>query len=252
VVSSRDFVYRKFADFYNDLSIVIPSLSSLAQRELGFLLFKERVMVRHKVFARQSDLRSFLGKTVPSDVYRSCAYYENPSVQMDKKGWLGADLVFDIDADHIPTACDKLHDEWTCSKCGFKGRCVPPELCPVCSGQKFDTKTWLCEGCLDFAKSETLKLIDILSADFGFSDDELKVFFSGHRGYHVHVESETVKTLDAIARKEIVDYVSGLGLSKLSGKVIEEGSSKRLDSRGFGLHDFGWNRRLKLGLKASF
>jgi DNA primase small subunit len=41
------------------------------------------------------------------------------------------------------------------------------------------------------------------------------VFFSGHRGYHVQIENEVVKTLDAMARKEIVDYVSGLGLAIL-------------------------------------
>jgi DNA primase small subunit len=247
-VSSRDFVYGKFSDFYSAPSTAIPSPTALGQREVGFLLFKERIMLRHKVFARISDLRSFLGETVPSDVYRSCAYYENPTAEMDKKGWLGADLVFDIDADHIPTACDKLHDEWTCGKCGFSGKGITPEACPVCGGPKFDTKTWPCEKCLESAKTETAKLIDMLSADFGFSDKELSVFFSGHRGYHVHVENEAVKTLDAMARKEIVDYVSGLGLSVL-GDEAKRRSPRRRRSRGFGLHNFGWNRRLKLGLR---
>ena len=206
-------------------------------------------MLRHKAFARIKDLRSFLGEVVPSDVYRSCAYYENPEVEMDKKGWLGADLVFDIDADHIPSICDKLHDEWTCVKCGFSGKGITPEACPACTGQKFDAKTWPCEVCLESAKEETIKLVDILSADFGFSDSEVRVFFSGHRGYHVHVENEAVKTLSAIARKEIVDYITGLGLSVLGGEV--KGRSARLQrrSREFSLHDFGWNRRLKMGLK---
>jgi len=247
-ISSRDFVYEKFSDFYNDPSAVIPPPTSLGQRELGFFLFKERIMLRHKFFSRINDLRLFLGETVPSDVYRSCAYYENPEAEMDKKGWLGADLVFDIDADHIPTSCDKLHDEWSCGKCGFNGKGVTPEACPVCGGQKFDTKTWPCEVCLDSAKAETSKLIDMLSVDFGFSDKEMTVFFSGHRGYHVHVENEAVKTLDAMARKEIVDYVSGLGLSVLGSEATGR-AARRRRSRGFSLHDFGWNRRLKLGLR---
>jgi DNA primase small subunit len=247
-VSSRDFVYGKFSDFYSDPATVIPSPTLLGQRELGFLLFKERIMLRHKSFANIRDLKLFLGEAVPSDVYRSCAYYENPTVEMDKKGWLGADLVFDIDADHIPTPCDKLHDEWACSKCGFSGKGVTPESCPVCEGQKFDTKTWPCEVCLGSAKEETAKLIDMLGKDFGFSDKEVSVFFSGHRGYHVHVENEAVKTLDAMARKEIVDYVSALGLSLLGGDAKGR-SARRRRSRGFSLHDFGWNKRLKLGLR---
>src|SRR3972149_991398 len=246
-VSSREFVYGKFSDFYSDPSTVIPSPALLDQRELGFLLFKERIMLRHKGFSDISDLKLFLGEAVPSDVYHSCAYYENPEAEMDKKGWLGADLVFDIDADHIPTSCDKLHDEWVCSKCGFSGKGITPEACPICEGQKFDTKTWSCELCLESAKEETAKLIDMLGKDFGFSDKEVHVFFSGHRGYHVHVENEAVKTLDAMARKEIVDYVTGLGLT-ISGAEARGRAAGR-GSRVFSLHDFGWNKRIKLGMQ---
>jgi DNA primase small subunit len=168
---------------------------------------------------------------------------------MDKKGWLGADLVFDIDADHIPTSCDKLHDEWACGKCGFSGKGVTPEACPICQGQKFNTKTWPCEVCLESAKEETAKLIDMLGKDFGFSDKEVHAFFSGHRGYHVHVENEAVKTLDTMARKEIVDYVTGLGLSVGGNEARGRSARRRRSSRGFSLHDFGWNRRLKLGMR---
>ena len=146
-------------------------------------------MVRHKSFVDISDLQIFLGDAVPSDVYHSCAYYENPEAEMDKKGWLGADLVFDIDADHIPTSCNKIHDEWTCSKCGFSGRGITPEICPICEGLRFDAKTWPCELCLNSAKEETAKLIDMLEKDFGFSYNEMHLFFSGHRGYHVHIEN---------------------------------------------------------------
>jgi DNA primase small subunit len=247
-VSSRDFVYGKFHDFYSNPSTVISSPALLGQRELAFFLFKERIMLRHKGFANINALKLFLGEAVPSDVYRSCAYYENPAAEMDKKGWLGADLVFDIDADHIPTSCNKIHDEWACSKCGFSGKGLTPETCPICEGQKFDTKTWPCELCLKSAKEETAKLIDMLGKDFGFSYKEMRVFFSGHRGYHVHVENEAVKTLDAMGRKEIVDYVSGLGLAILGDKAKGR-SVKRRASRGFSLHDFGWNKRLKLGLQ---
>jgi DNA primase small subunit len=243
-VSSRDFVYEKFSDFYRDPATVIPSPILLGQRELGFLLFKERIMLRHKVFARNSDLKLFLGEKVPSDVYRSCAYYENPAAEMDKKGWLGADLVFDIDADHIYTSCNKIHDKWTCKMCGLMDNGEPPKHCPKCGGEKFDAKTWVCEQCLGSAKEETAKLIAILQNDFGFSDEEIHVFFSGHRGYHVHVENEAVKTLDAIARKEIVDYVTGLGLI-----ISERGRKGKKPSEKFFLSDFAWNKRIKQGMR---
>jgi DNA primase small subunit len=205
-------------------------------------------MMRHKGFASISDLKLLLSETVPSDVYHSCAYYENPESEMDKKGWLGADLVFDIDADHIPTSCNKIHDEWTCNKCGFRGKGITPETCPICDSQKFDAKTWPCELCLNSAKEETAKLIDMLEKDFGFSHKEIHVFFSGHRGYHVQIENEAIKTLDSMARKEIVDYVSGIGLAIL-GEEAKEKPKRRRAPPVFDLHDFGWNKRIKLGMQ---
>jgi DNA primase small subunit len=209
--ASRELVYQKFAEYYRNPSTAIPSPLLPEQREFGYLMFKERFMVRHRRFNAISDLRAVLAETVPSDVYHSCAYYENPDYDMDKKGWIGSDLVFDIDADHIPTTCNKIHDEFRCVKCGFEGRGITPEVCPCCEATKFETKIWACDLCIQSALDETAKLLDMLENDFGFSQDELRVYFSGHRGYHVHVETESVRSLDALARKEIVDYVTGLG-----------------------------------------
>jgi DNA primase small subunit len=247
--ASREFVYQKFTKYYQDPSTMIPSPPLPEKREFGYLMFKERVMVRHRRFAEFKNLRAALAETVPSDVYHSCAYYENPDLDMDKKGWLGADLVFDIDADHIPTSCNKIHDEFRCVKCGFEGRGITPEICPCCEATKFETKIWACDLCIQSAREETAKLLDMLENDFGFSQDELHVYFSGHRGYHVHIENEAVRSLDAMARKEIVDYVTGLGISILD----KEAQEKRRKPRGpkkFSLHDYGWNRRLKVGMQA--
>jgi len=166
-----------------------------------------------------------------------------------KKGWIGSDLVFDIDADHIPTTCNKIHDEFKCQKCGFQGRGITPESCPCCEGTKFETKIWACDLCIQSAREEVFKLIDMLENDFGFSSDEYSVYFSGHRGFHVHIENETVRSLDAMARKEIVDYVTGLGLAVLDKETKEKKSKSKTSNNKFMLHDFGWNRRLKLGMQ---
>lgn len=215
----------------------------IEKREFGFALF-EGWMLRHKSFDNKTELVSFLANSVPRDAYFSCAYYEDPQAEMEKKGWVGADLVFDIDADHIPTSCEKVHDQWTCGKCGFAGKGVVPENCPVCSSEKFDERTWPCEVCLESAKHETMKLLDILTKDFGFSEKELRVFFSGHRGYHVHVENQTIKDLDSSARKEIVDYVSGVGLDPLQREFEKRVPMLSVNYPGWrgriakGIHDF--------------
>jgi DNA primase small subunit len=245
---SSSFVRGKFSEYYQKYSSSIQPPASLEEREFGFLLLKERIMLRHKSFGNVDALRSFLEATVPSDVYYSSAYYESPEREMDQKGWLGADLIFDIDADHIPTPCRKIHDTWVCSTCGEAGRGASPEECPSCKEQKFDEKTWLCEVCLESAKAEAMKLIDFLTKDFGFSEEELKVAFSGHRGYHVHVESEEIRLLNSMARKEIVDYVLGIGLETGFHGLEEIG--KRGESPvliGPDLSDLGWKGRIARG-----
>jgi DNA primase small subunit len=246
--ASREYVYQKFTEYYQDPSTAVPAVSMPEQREFGYLMFKERFMVRHRRFSSMSSLRETLAETVPSDVYHSCAYYENPDFDMDKKRWIGSDLVFDIDADHIPTTCNKIHDEFKCVKCGFEGRGITPEVCPCCEATKFETKIWACDLCIQSARDETAKLLDMLENDFGFSQEELHVYFSGHRGYHVHVETENVRSLDAMARKEIVDYVTGLGIN-IFDKEAREKRGKRSATKKFNLHNFGWNKRLKLGMQ---
>ena len=203
-------------------------------------------MVRHKKFENLDELRSFLATAVPSDVYYSSALYEHPEIEMDRKGWLGADLIFDIDADHIPTACNKVHDTWVCSKCGFVGRGITPKICPRCGESKFTAKAWPCEVCLETAKVETIKLLDMLIKDLGFSSSEIVIAFSGHRGYHVHVESKATQDLGQMARKEIVDYVIGLGIEPAFHGLNEKGS-KSYGAKGPSLDDLGWTRRIAKG-----
>jgi len=196
-------------------------------------------MVRHKGFKDAEDFRHFLLRSVPSDVYYSSAYFEKPEAEMDAKGWLGADLIFDIDADHIPTRCNKQHDMWRCKNCGATGPKTKPNRCPSCASGKFTEISWLCNLCLESAKEETIKLTDILDRDFGFSAHEMKIAFSGHRGYHVHIEDAAVRTLDSMARKEIVDYVAGIGL-ELAPYSPEKSASPSLD-------DSGWSGRIAKG-----
>jgi DNA primase small subunit len=240
---TRSFVQEQFHKYYTQCPDEVDIKSGFEKREFAALLMKDRIMIRHKSFQNRNELHSFLSSTTPSDVYYSSAYYEQPDApDMASKSWIGADLIFDIDADHIPTSCNKIHDTWTCIKCGFNGRGEQPQKCPSCDGEKFEEKTWPCEKCLTSAKEETTKLLDILSKDFGFSEKNTHIFYSGHRGYHVHVEDETVKNLDSMARKEIADYVTGLGLDT---NLHTLGPSK---SAIASLRNIGWHSRIVQGI----
>jgi DNA primase small subunit len=221
----------------------------MTEREFGFLLFQERIMVRHKAFQDYASFAESLLSLTPSDAYYSTAYYEHPGLEMNRKGWRGSDVVFDVDADHINTPCKETHDMWVCANCNETRRGKKPTECPKCGHKGVDEKAWLCDRCLIAAKEEVLKLIEFLVEDFGIRSDEIHLFFSGHRGYHLHLISDKLKTLDEIQRKEIVDYVTGLGLDPTEQGLYQD----LLDDRfavivGPELTHPGWRGRLARGV----
>lgn len=171
---------------------------------------------RHLSYGSHDELRKALMTKAPHSVYHSAAFYLFPvAKKMNAKEWQGAELIFDIDADHLDLPCAKDHDMWRCTneECQSTGSGSPPERCPSCNKTGFDTRKWLCEKCLDEAKRHTIKLHDeFLVGDFGISPEQIQINYSGHRGYHVRVRSPPLFTLDDNARMEIVNYIMGLGL----------------------------------------
>ncbi len=180
------------------------------RREFGFMLFDKDVMIRHKSFKSVDELRKFIIEIVPKHAYHSIAIYERPEAPMEEKGWISAELLFDIDADH------------TAEKYGIK---MSPETYP---------------RCISIAAEETIKLIeDFLLTDFGLSMREIDVLFSGGRGFHVHVKNEEFSSMDRAMRQEIVDYITGNGM-KLKATTVFEGY--------FCMESHGWIGRLSRGV----
>jgi DNA primase small subunit len=220
---TKEFLKRTFREFYYKNSSKIRAPIRMNEREFGYMSF-DKVMIRHLSFQSEGELRAFLIKESPHSVYYSCAYYHEPTLSMDEKGWKGADLIFDIDADAIPTNCKEGHDSWVCKDCSFMGKGKRPEICPNCTSTRIDEESWVCPSCLDATKNETIKLMDFLLEDFGISKDKIKVYFSGSRGYHVTVEESSLESLDQLARNEVSDYISGTGFS-LESLGISKGAS---------------------------
>ncbi|MDI9619905.1 MAG: DNA primase small subunit PriS [Candidatus Nezhaarchaeota archaeon] len=241
-MSSRDsenYIKKMFREYYLKWDGRPPK--EYERREYGFVPSRKGDVLRHVSFNDWREMKEFLAKNAPLHVYYSSAYYLQPSAQdMESKEWLGADLVFDIDVDHIYTPCKERHDKWLCLDCNFNGKGMAPEACPKCSSKRIDGKAWFCEECLNVAREETEKLVeDFLMSDFGFSEEEVEIVFSGRRGFHIHVENDVVKQLDQKARREIVDYVKGMGL-------ILEGGRKKAHAPP--LNASGWHGRIARGV----
>jgi DNA primase small subunit len=173
-------ISERIREYYRGVGSIAPD--RVGQREFGFGSFASRIAVRHISFRSEHELRSYLIDMAPLHVDFSAAYYSDPSAQMDKKGWLGSELRFDIDAgDIVKLPCRIEHG-----------------------------REWACERCLDAAKEEVIRLVEnFLVPDFGFSERELEINFSGNRGYHVHIRKESVLSLSKSAREEISDYIFG-------------------------------------------
>jgi DNA primase small subunit len=187
---TKRFVMAKFEEYYRQAKVEIPK--DLWMREWGFVLFdqyypEKLVMRRHKSFASGEELVNYLRGNAPAHAYHSAAIYKYPTEKMANKGWLGADLIFDLDADHLVSEAE------------------------------FQSYSY--EDILKLVKGETLKLIDFLLNDFGFPEEDIELVFSGSRGYHIHIETEEVRGLGSRERREIVDYVMATGLDILVGKT---------------------------------
>lgn len=243
----EDFLKAKFAEYYSRSADSIKGPDELIKREYGFFYFDKDAVIRHLGFENEQELRMYLKQYAPSDAYYSAAYYGDPRApKMNEKEWLGCDLVFDLDADHIPTSCKQQHDLWKCRDCGARSRGDRPKKCPKCDSDRIEEIRWICEECLTVTKNEVIKAVEeYLVPDLGFNKSEIGIRFSGHRGYHIYIEKDKIRDMDSQARQEIVDYMKVTGLDlKIHGLYEKVG---RLRSRvivGPRTEDAGWRGRL--------
>lgn len=174
--ATLEFLKSRFSGYYKESRPIIPP--SLEQREWGFIFFdlsQDVRMRRHIAFGSRNEVTDYLRAMVPAHTFFSTAYYDLPSAPtMNDKVWTGADLIFDLDADHIVRGPYAMM--------------------------------------LARVREETQKLLDMLTGELGFAKKDISIVFSGGRGYHVHVRNIAVREWGSPERRELVDYVCGIGL----------------------------------------
>jgi len=219
---TRQYLKGRFGDHYRRTEITPPPAGN--EREWGYITWSSggTTMVRHHSYldiAGGGDLSGFLANERPRHVYFSAGRYDDPGAgSMGAKGWRGSDLVFDLDADHLPG--------------------VDPET------TSYAEMLAECKGALG-------RLLELLETDFGFG--ELEVVFSGGRGYHVHVRREDVVGLDRRARREIVEYVLGEGIEFddiVTTRAVSGSAGRTSPAQKRTLPDGGWAERTNERLNA--
>jgi len=204
------FLRKIYREFYFEHGDTIDFPDQIQSREFGYIPFGGG-MVRHLSFKSAGEAKAEILRQSPSSVYASNARYLAPTMPMEEKGWQGAELIFDIDATDIPTPCKKSHDLWYCGRCHATGRLPKPATCPKCEGPTAEFHG-TCGVCLLASKEHALRVIDFLTEDFGVPKGEIRAYFSGNRGYHLHVYDDRFYKLDQTGRAEVADYMLALSL----------------------------------------
>ncbi len=164
----------KFGDYYRNAELWTPP--RIRMREWMLSPFGNNKPLRHKSFNSVNNLRDFLVNRTPASVFYSTAYWNDPNqLKMSEKGWKGADLIFDLDGDHLPSI----------NPYNF------PEMLEII--REYAWNLWN----------------DFLKPDFGFDEKYLQVTFSGHRGFHLHYRDPNIFHLDSSARRELVNHIRG-------------------------------------------
>jgi len=251
VIQTLNFLANHFSQFYQKHGEKLFLPPQYEHREFAFFWFSREGALRHTSFANKSELVPFLVKECPAHTFYSAAYYDEPDApQMPLKGWRGADLIFDIDADHFDLPCQQKHDAWKCPDCGHSGHGRRPDQCPNCKKIRCQELKWMCPECLGKAKEETIKIVEsFLISDMGLSQSDIMVVFSGHRGYHIHCFTPELQQLGSQERREIVDYIAGTGLAPRHHGFADDsyGLPKGPDKRVP-----GWERKIAQGLLTLF
>ncbi len=199
---SIELVKRAFRRYY--FHKYNEDIREIGRREFGYATF-DNTVIRHLSFRDKDELRAFLVREVPADAYASNAYYTHPSADMELKGWLSADLIFDIDIKDMHLACMDKHTIHICPKCKSK---EASNTCSNCNAN-INHVNIPCNNCINTGKEEVKKLLSILN-DLGSFD--VNIYFSGNNGFHLHVIDEELSSLDSEGRREILDYVRGRGI----------------------------------------
>jgi len=207
-IKSLEFLKNRFREYYETNNVELPD--RFGRREFAFVLFGGKGMIRHLAYNKKTDIKKVLIDKSPAHSYYSSAYYKTPNAQtMQEKNWMGAELIFDLDSDHIPEAKNMSYTE-----------------------------------SLELVKKEFYKLVDdFLLNDFGFEEKYMDLYFSGGRGYHCHVRDSKIMDLDSNERREIVDYITGRDLKE--SLVFHEHITER---KSYGGRVFAGGKSLKMPL----
>lgn len=170
-----------------DNNVVI--VDEIARREIGFTPWEGTgVPLRNLYFPTLEALSQDLTSRKRYGVFASISKYQDPLPKhASKRGMISTDLVFDIDK--------------------------------KVEGTRYD---WMCEIC-----GVMSEIVDMMVNDLGFPEPDLRIDFSGSKGFHITVENNQYEALTKADRTSLLDYLR----------------AEKIDLRNLGKSRGGWHKR---------
>ncbi len=180
--------------YYKKACFELPD--DFEKRELAIQTFDGR-MIRHMSVNDIEEMKKIILSKEAVDVYLSTATYEIPDApSMDSKGWLRADLQFDIDVDHF-------------EECKPNLKICDNSVVPIeenCEGVPLQL---ISEKCIMKGFYLAKKLVHVLERYLGVNREFTEIHFSGNRGFHVIARNTPYDEFGSDVRREIADFILG-------------------------------------------
>jgi DNA primase small subunit len=201
-------------------------MSDVPNRE--FMCRYERFSKRHMHFPTLDTLKQELVRRPPYHLYAGAALYldaefrdtskldawvdpEGDGLQepgsMLKKGRQGTDLFFDLDCDHLPGVSGYMNS-------------------------------------LESIGKDALRLHDdFLIEDYGWTEDDIDIRFSGSRGFHFYIEDPSARRMSQNERTMIQNHVLGNGLTRSALLEERQRHSNKwgVERASYNLHSTEWS-----------
>mgnify|MGYP001178940724 CR=1 FL=1 len=236
-----------FREYYATAEL---DVENVPRREIAFLTWDSR-MIRHQSHNDIESLRDLATKRAPKAIYASLSQYLDPSHRPpkteDRKSMNCQECGHEYKSDTNKSACPSCGVENEKANVNTKDRRAMDLAFDIDYGDIPGAEQRDPRENLGAAARSTMNLVQILVNDFGFDHSDMKITFSGKKGFHVRVANNhplfsDSNQKDEAVRKALVAYVSGYDFNPMDFVKVQAhlNSPNTWHLKGY---ESGWGKR---------
>lgn len=236
-----------FREYYATADLAVENIP---RREIAFQTWDSR-MVRHQSHNSIESLRELAQKRAPKALYSSLSQYLDPShrtpKEVDRKSVNCQECGHAYKSDAAKAPCPKCGVENEKTNVNTKDRRAMDLAFDIDYGDIPGHQDRTPTENLGAAALSTYNLVKLLVSDLGFDYSDMKITFSGRKGFHIRLNSEhplfsDSNQTDESVRKALVNYVSGYDFNAMDF-VFVRAHPQAKNSWHLKGYESGWGKR---------